>query len=151
MDATQSPASAASRSLLATSPVWLVGVLAAVAAAIVTELFALGARALGVPMAAASPGAGPAAPIPPGGFAVATLIWAVVGIVLAVVLAWRARRPARTFVVTTVVLTVLSLIPPALATDTATSTKFVLALSHLVAAAVFIPLLTVRLSHRHKS
>lgn len=151
MNTTQHPAPAARRSVLTRSPVWLVGVLAAVAAAVVTELFALGAKALGVPMEAASPGAGPAAPIPPGGFAVATLMWAAVGIVLAVVLAWRARRPARTFVVTTVVLTVLSLVPPALAADTATSTKIVLALSHLVAAGVLIPLLAVRLSHRNKS
>ncbi|MGH3928224.1 MAG: DUF6069 family protein, partial [Pseudonocardiaceae bacterium] len=51
------------------------------------------------------------------------------------------------FDVTTVVLTVLSLVSPALAVDTATSTKVVLALSHLVAAAVVIPTLALRLSH----
>lgn len=147
MSATQNPA--ASRSFLARSPVWQVGVLAGLAAAIVTEAFALGTKAVGVPMDAASPGGtGPAAPIPFGGFAISTLIWSAVGIVLAVILARRARRPARTFVVTTVVLTVLSLIGPALAADTATSTKVVLALSHLVAAAVVIPPLALRLARR---
>jgi len=50
-------------------------------------------------------------------------------------------------VVTTVVLTVLSLAGPVMAVDTATATKVVLALSHLVAAAVVIPPLALRLSH----
>ncbi|MDQ3153895.1 MAG: DUF6069 family protein [Actinomycetota bacterium] len=126
---------------------WLVGVLAAVAGAIVTELFALGARVIGVPMEAGSLGADTAAPIPLGGFAMGTLMWSVVGIVLAVVLARWAKRPARTFVVATVVLTVLSLAGPVMAVDTATATKVVLALSHLVAAAVVIPPLALRLSH----
>lgn len=148
MNATQHPAAPAPRSLLTTTPVWRVGALATVAAAIVTELFALATKALGVPMEAGSPGGGAAAPIPVGGFAVSVLIWSAVGTVLAVILARRAKRPARTFVVTTVVLTVLSLASPALAGDTATSTKVVLALSHLVAAAVVIPLLALRLSHR---
>lgn len=145
---THNPAVPTPRSFLVTWPVLLVGVLAAVVAAAVTELFALVAGALGVPMEAASGGATEAVPIPPGGFAGAVLMWSVVGIILAVVLARWAKRPARTFVVTTVVLTVLSLIGPALATHTATSTKIVLALAHLVAAAVVIPLLAIRLSHR---
>ncbi|HEX2298802.1 MAG TPA: DUF6069 family protein [Pseudonocardiaceae bacterium] len=148
MSTTHNPAAPASRSFLTTSPVWLVGVLAALAGAVVTEVFGLIARALGVPMEAASPGATAAAPIPPGGFAVSVLVWSVMGIVLAVALARWAKRPARTFVVTTIVLTVLSLLSPALAPYTATSTKIVLALSHLVAAAVVIPLLGVRLSHQ---
>jgi len=141
------PTARSTRSILATSPVWLVGVLAAVAGAIVTELFALGARVIGVPMEAGSLGADTAAPIPLGGFAMGTLMWSVVGIVLAVVLARWAKRPARTFVVATVVLTVLSLAGPVMAVDTATATKVVLALSHLVAAAVVIPPLALRLSH----
>jgi len=148
MNTTHNPAVPAPRSFLATWPVWLVGVLAAVVAAALTELFALATSALGVPMEAASGDATEAAPIPLGGFAMAVLIWSVVGIILAVVLARWAKRPARTFVVTTVVLTVLSLIGPALATHTATSTKIVLALAHLVAAAVVIPLLAIRLSHQ---
>ncbi|SMQ14295.1 hypothetical protein SAMN06272771_0586 [Streptomyces sp. Ag82_O1-12] len=132
---------------LSTRPVWLVGVLAALAGAVVTEAFALVARAAGVPMEAAGPGATEAAEIPVGGFFGGVLFWSVAGIVLAVVLARWAKRPARTFTVTTVALTTLSLVGPAVAPHTATSTQIVLAASHAVAAAVVVPLLARRLSH----
>ncbi|OEU86438.1 hypothetical protein DB35_10425 [Streptomyces abyssalis] len=135
------------RSRITAQPVWRLGVLVAVAGAAVTEVFALGARGLGVPMEAASPGAAAAQEIPLFGFAFGVLFNSVVGIVLAVALARWAKRPARIFLVTTVVLTALSLIPPALAPHTAVLTQVVLALSHLVAAAVIIPPLTLRLKH----
>ncbi|MDT0386717.1 DUF6069 family protein [Streptomyces dubilierae] len=141
-------APAASRTVtgfLSARPVWLVGVLATLAGAVVTEAFALAARAAGVPMEAASPGATEAAEIPVGGFFGGVVFWSVAGIVLAVVLARWARRPARTFTVTTVALTALSLAGPAVAPHTAVSTQVVLAVSHLVAAAVIIPLLARRL------
>ncbi|MCL7425803.1 DUF6069 family protein [Streptomyces sp. YS415] len=137
-------------SSLAQRPVWLVGIVATVAGAVVTEAFALGARAAGVPMDAASPGAEKAAEIPVGGFAGGVLFWSVAGIVLAVMLARFARRPARVFTVTTVALTALSLVGPAVAPHTATSTQIVLAVSHLVAAAVIIPLLARRLSQQQR-
>ncbi|MFJ3622598.1 DUF6069 family protein [Streptomyces iakyrus] len=133
--------------LLSTRPVWLVGILATLAGAVVTEAFALVARAAGVPMEAASPGATEAAEIPVGGFFGGVLFWSVAGIVLAVVLARWAERPARTFTVTTVALTALSLAGPAVAPHTATSTQIVLAASHVVAAAVVVPLLARRLAH----
>jgi len=145
-----SPSASRLTRFLAARPVWLVGVLAALAGAVVTEAFALVTRAAGVPMEAASPGAKEAAEIPVGGFAGGVLFWSVAGIVLAVALARWARRPARTFTVTTVALTVLSLVPPAVAPHTATSTQVVLAASHVVAAAVIIPLLAQRLSHQHR-
>ncbi|MFI1732182.1 DUF6069 family protein [Streptomyces acidicola] len=135
---------------LAARPVWLVGVLATLAGAVVTEAFALVARAAGVPMDAASPGAEEAAEIPVGGFAGGVVFWSVAGIILAVALARWARQPARTFTVTTVALTALSLAGPAVAPHTATSTQIVLAVSHVVAAAVIIPALTQRLSHQHR-
>lgn len=137
-----------SGSFLMTRPVWLVGVLASIAGAIVTEALALGGRALGIPMNAGAPGGGPAEPIPLGTFAFATLLAAIVGTILAVILARVAKRPARTFVITTVVLTALSLSTPVLAADTATSTKILLELAHLVGAAVVIPPLAMRLAHR---
>ncbi|MFC7844936.1 DUF6069 family protein [Streptomyces sp. NPDC001046] len=130
----------------AARPVWLTGLLATLAGAVVTEVFALAARAAGVPMEAASPGAKEAAAIPVGGFFGGVVFWSVAGIVLAVALARWARRPARTFTVTTVALTVLSLAGPAVAPHTAVSTQVVLAVSHLVAAAVIIPPLARRLS-----
>lgn len=130
----------------AARPVWLTGLLATLAGAVVTEVFALAARAAGVPMEAASPGAKEAAPIPVGGFFGGVVFWSVAGVVLAVALARWARRPARTFTVATVALTVLSLAGPAVAPHTAVSTQVVLAVSHLVAAAVIIPPLARRLS-----
>ncbi|MEV7141433.1 DUF6069 family protein [Streptomyces tauricus] len=147
MSAITSQSQTTARSL-ATRPVWQVGVVAVLAGAVVTEAFALVARGLGVPMDAASPGATEAAEIPVGGFAGGVLFWAIVGVVLAMAVARWAQRPARTFVVTTVALTALSLVGPAVAPHTATSTQVVLAVSHVVAAAVIIPLLARRLSHR---
>ncbi|PSM45128.1 hypothetical protein C6Y14_03345 [Streptomyces dioscori] len=131
---------------LGARPVWQVGALAVFAGAVVTEAFALVARGAGVPMEAASPGATEAAEIPVGGFAGGVLFWSVVGVVLAMALARWAGRPARTFVVITVALTALSLAGPAVAPHTATSTQIVLAVSHVVAAAVVIPLLAGRLA-----
>ncbi|MEW2565845.1 DUF6069 family protein [Streptomyces sp. NPDC047070] len=131
---------------LGTRPVWQVGALAVFAGAVVTEAFALVARGVGVPMEAAGPGATEAAEIPVGGFAGGVLFWSVVGVVLAMALARWAERPARTFVVITVALTVLSLVGPAVAPHTATSTQIVLAVSHVVAAAVVIPPLAGRLA-----
>jgi len=147
--ATPSASSSVSRSVryLATRPVWQVGALSVLAGAVVTEAFALVARGAGVPMEAASPGETENAAIPVGGFAGGVVFWSVVGVVLAMALARWARRPARTFVVTTVVLTALSLAGPAAAPHTATSTQIILAVSHLVAAAVIIPPLAQRLSH----
>ncbi|MEV0224792.1 DUF6069 family protein [Streptomyces sp. NPDC050704] len=146
------PSSSSSRFVraLATYRVWQVGALAILAGAVVTEAFALIARGVGVPMEAASPGETEAAAIPVGGFAGGVLFWSIAGIVLAVALARWAKRPARTFVVSTVALTVLSLAGPALAPHTATSTQIVLAVSHLVAAAVIIPPVARRLSHQHR-
>jgi hypothetical protein len=85
------------------------------------------------------------APIPVSGFAVLTAIFSVVGLVLAVALARRARHPRTAFVRTTVALTVLSLVPDVLA-DAAVATKVLLMLTHVVAAAIVIPAIARRLS-----
>lgn len=136
--------------LPSTRPVRLVGILATLAGAVVTEAFALVARAAGVPMEAAGPGAKEAAEIPVGCFFGGVVFWAVAGIVLAVALARWAERPARTFTVTTVALTALSLAGPAVAPHTATSTQIVLAASHGVAAAVIVPLLARGPAHAQR-
>lgn len=137
---TSTPTGPSTRSFLTTSPVWRVGALASVIATIVTTLFALGAKAIDVPLEVADED------IPILAFTTLTLGWSAVGTVLAVVLAGRAKRPARTFVVITVLLTVLSFASPTTA-DADTATQVTLALSHVVAAAVVIPMLAVRLSH----
>jgi hypothetical protein len=84
--------------------------------------------------------------IPLLGFAQVTLFSAILGIGLAAVFARRARRPRHTFVVTTVVLSALSMVPPALV-DADTATKLVLGLTHVVAAVIIIPAIARRLAH----
>ena len=128
------------------SPVWRVGALATVLGAAVTEAFALAARAVDVPMYAADPGADAAKEIGVGGFGMAVVMWAGLGVLLAVVLARRAKQPARTFAVTAVVLTALSLLGPIFAAHTTTATKVVLFAAHLIAAAIVIPPITRRLA-----
>jgi hypothetical protein len=132
-------------SRLATLPVWRVGALAALAAALATEIYGLAARAAGIPMKAGSIGAATADPITVGMFAKGTVICTSLGTVLAVVLAHRASHPARTFARTAVALTVLTFASPAFAGDTAVSTKFTLAAAHVLAAAIVIPTLAHRL------
>jgi Family of unknown function (DUF6069) len=134
------------RSTFATLPVWRVGAMAGIAAAIATELFALAARAIDVPMEAGGMGASKAEAIPAGAFAFSTLIWTVIGTVVAVVLSRKAKHPAQIFVALALVATVASFALPLGAGDTATATKVTLCLSHVVAAAILIPALALRLS-----
>ncbi len=88
------------------------------------------------------------APIPVSGFAVLTVVFSLVGVVLAAVLARRARRPRSTFVRTTVVLTALSLVPDVVA-DATTDTRVLLMVTHLVAAAIVVPAVARRLPTGH--
>jgi hypothetical protein len=145
--APQSPSSPRSAWFLATRPVWQVGILAALAAAVVTEAFTLVARGTGVPMVAAGFGEKEATKIAVGGFAQSVLLWSIGGILLAVALARWAKRPARTFVVTAVAFTALPLSAPAVAPHTAVSTQVILAMSHVMAAIVITPVLARRLSY----
>ncbi len=122
-----------------TKRLWKTGAVAGVAAAASTTGVAALAEAADVSLKVSGEA------IPVLGFAQLTLVGAIIGTILAVVLSHRARRPQHTFVVTTVTLTALSLIPDVLA-DAATSTRVVLALTHVVAAAIVIPALASRLS-----
>src|SRR3954449_12773849 len=131
-----------------TPSVWRVGIVATFVGAAVTELFALAARAIDVPMAAADPGVDHAKDIPVGGFFMAVVVWGLVGVVLAAALRRWTRNPARIFVITTVTLTALSLLGPAFAGATETSTKIVLGVAHLLAAALIIPPIARQLEAR---
>jgi hypothetical protein len=122
-----------------TKRLWKTGAAAGVAAAAATTGLAALAEAVDVPLKVTGKA------IPVLGFGQMTLVGALIGIVLAVVLSHRASRPRHTFVVTTVALTALSVIPDVFA-DATTSTRVALALSHLVAAAIVIPALASRLS-----
>ncbi|MEU5530754.1 DUF6069 family protein [Micromonospora chersina] len=115
------------------------GVLATVAASAATMAVAAAGHAAGVSLDVAG------APIPVAGFGVLTAAFSLVGVVIAALLFRFARRPRRTFVRTTVVLTVLSLVPDVIA-DAGAATKVLLMLTHLVAAAIVIPAVARRLA-----
>lgn len=128
-------------------PVSLVSALSVLAAAVATEAYGLVVGALGVPMAAGSVAETAASPITVGMFAMGCLVCGFWGTVLAVLFARFARRPARTYLVTTLVLLAVSLVFP-LAGIGALSTRVALAFAHLIAAAIIIPAVTRRLARR---
>ena len=122
-------------------PLWFVGVAAAVAAAVGAAAVALVADAIDIPLEVD----GDEIPIP--AFAFITLLWSAVGVGMAYTFARWAKRPARTFVVTTVVLTVLSF-GPVVTADADTATQVTLALAHVVAAAIVVSALAFHLPQR---
>jgi hypothetical protein len=121
-----------------TTPLWRTGVVAGVAAALATTAVAGVALAAGVPITIEGE------QIPLAGFAQLTLVCTAIGVVLAKALRRWAAKPQRTFIVTTVVLTALSIVPDLMAAAS-TATKIVLIATHLVAAAIVIPMVARRL------
>jgi Family of unknown function (DUF6069) len=117
----------------------LAGSAATVAAAVATAVVAAGGEAVGISTAVSG------TPIPASGFAVLTVIFSVLGLVIAAALRRFARRPRTAWLRTTVALTVLSFVPDVLA-DAAVATKILLMLTHVVAAAIVIPAVARRLS-----
>jgi hypothetical protein len=117
----------------------LTGSIATVAAAAATAAVAAAGQAVGLSTAVGG------APIPASGFAVLTLIFSVVGLVIATALRRFARRPRTAWIRTTVVLTALSFVPDLLV-DAAVSTKVLLIVTHVVAAAIVIPAVARRLA-----
>ncbi|MFI7306043.1 DUF6069 family protein [Micromonospora aurantiaca] len=120
------------------------GLVATLAAAVVTTLAAALARAGGVDFEIPDGGG---ETIPLGGFAVVTGFFSLVGVVIAAVLLRFSTRPARRFGWTAVALTALSMVPPFIAGGDAATTIALVGL-HLVAAAVMIPALTRSLRAR---
>jgi hypothetical protein len=143
--------STSDRTGLFAKPVWMVGLVAAVAGAVATALFAVVADAVGVPLEVASESGGTPEAIPPAGFATLVLAAGVIGTLLAVAVNRWAKRPARTFLVVTGVLTVVSMASPFIAQEATTATRIALGLSHIVAAAVIIPTIANRLPRQSTS
>jgi hypothetical protein len=137
---TSPDATAPSSPTTASRKLWRTGAVAGVVAGAATAAFAAVVDALGIPLEVGGEA------IPRFGFAQLTFVLTMVGAALAVVLSRRAQRPQRTFVRTTVVLTALSFVPDMTA-DATTATRVALALSHVVAAAIVIPMLARRLAH----
>jgi hypothetical protein len=121
-------------------PVWKHGLAAAVVAAIATTALAALASAAGVSFADRT-----GASIPLAGFGQLTLIFSMVGVGLAAVLARTTRRPRAVFVRTAVTLTALSFVPDLTFGFDAGSAATLIAL-HVVAAAIVVPTLAGRLA-----
>ncbi|WP_232050712.1 DUF6069 family protein [Actinoplanes sp. OR16] len=120
----------------------LTGIAGTAAAVALTTFAAAVAEAAGVGFVI--PGGGGEA-IPLSGFAVVTGLFSVVGVVMAAAFLRWSAHPARRFLVTSVALTMISLVPP-LISGASAGTVTVLIVLHLVAAAVMIPALTKVLS-----
>ena len=127
--------------------VWRAGAVAAVAAAAATEVYTAVLRAAGVHLAIGNVGgtAKDVVKIGPGACSIMVAMCVAAGLVLAAGLNKWAKRPAHTFRVAAVVLTVLSFGPDIFAGATATSSKVVLMGAHVIAAAIVIPLVSRQL------
>lgn len=121
-------------------PVWKHGVAAAAAASVATTVLAAAASAAGVSFADST-----GASIPIAGFAQLTLVFSLIGVGIAAVMARKARRPRSTFVRTAVALTALSFVPDLTFGFDAASAATLITL-HIVAAAIVVPTLAGRLS-----
>jgi amino acid transporter len=128
------------RSAAGRMTVWRHGVAATAAAATATTTLAAIAHQAGVSFADRT-GAG----IPLAGFTQLTVVFSLVGVALAAVLARRARHPRRTFVRTTVTLVALSFVPDLVVGFGVASAVTLMAL-HTVAACIVIPTLARRLA-----
>ena len=123
-------------------PIWRHGVAAAVVASVATTVLAVVASAVGVSFADST-----GASIPIAGFAELTLVFSLVGVGIAAVMARKARRPRSTFVRTAVALTALSFVPDLTFGFDAGSAATLITL-HTVAAAIVVPTLAGRLARR---
>jgi hypothetical protein len=118
---------------------WRPGLVAAIVAAGTTTAIAAVTMAAGVTFETA-----PGEAIPIIGFAQLTFVFSSIGILIAWAIRRRAARPRQTFTTVAVVLTVLSVVPD-ITMPFATASKLTLILSHLVAAAIVVPVLARRL------
>src|SRR3954451_25492801 len=116
-------------------PVWKHGAAAAIVASVATTLLAAVASAAGVSFADTT-----GKSIPIAGFAQLTLVFSLVGVGIAAVMARKVRRPRQTFVRTAIGLTVLSFVPDLMFGFEAGSAATLITL-HTVAAAIVVPTL----------
>lgn len=120
--------------------VWKQGVAAGAVASVVTTVAAAVASSAGVSFADHA-----GTSIPVAAFAQMTMLFTLVGVGIAAVLARKARRPRSTFVKTTVALTALSVVPDLTFGFDGASAATLVSL-HLTAAAIVVPTLARRLS-----
>ena len=129
-----------SPSTTAPQPVWKHGVTAAVVASVTTTVLAAIASAAGVSFADHT-----GASIPIAGFTQLMLVFSLIGVGMAAVMARKARQPRRTFVRTAITLTVLSFVPDLTFGFDVASAATLISL-HTVAAAIVVPTIARRLA-----
>ncbi len=122
----------------AATPLWRVGARAGVIAAVATTAVAAVASAVDVPLEIGGESIVLIA------FAQLTIFFTALGVLIAKGLARWTQHPLTAFVRTTVALTALSFVPD-LTADATSATKVTLMVTHLVAAAIVIPVLANRL------
>jgi hypothetical protein len=122
------------------------GAVAAAAGAAVLYVYGSIAEAVGGKMHAGDPGASHAVPIVASSFSMGVVFCTVLGALIAAVIVRRAQDPARTFTRAAIALTIVSLVPPLLASHTDEATRLTLAAAHVLAAAVVIPIIVRRIS-----
>jgi hypothetical protein len=120
-------------------PVWRSGVASGLVAAVTTVAVVAVARAADVAVAIQDE------QIPLLGFAQLTFVGALLGVGIAKLVRRRSTTPRRTFARLTVALTALSIVPDVIA-DASLGTKLVLAFTHVVAAAIIVPVIASRLA-----
>jgi hypothetical protein len=120
-------------------PVWKHGIAAAVVASVATTVLAAVASAAGISFADST-----GASIPIAGFAQLTLVFSLVGVGIAAIMARKVHQPRPTFVRTAVALTALSFVPDLTFGFDAGSAATLITL-HTVAAAIVVPTLARRL------
>jgi len=120
-------------------PVWRHGVAAAAVASVTTTVLAALASAAGVSFADST-----GTSIPIAAFAQLTLVFSMIGVGIAAVMARGARRPRAAFVRTAIALTALSFVPD-LTFGFDPGSAATLMMLHSVAAAIVVPTLAGRL------
>jgi hypothetical protein len=135
MTATLTPATTTTTTTTGTRSLWRTGMRAGVCAAVATVAVAGMASAAGVSLDTA-----PGETIPLLGFGQLTLVFTVVGILIARTIGRRAQDPRTTLLRVTVALTALSLVPDVILVA-GVATTATLMLTHLVAATIVIPAL----------
>ena len=122
------------------TPLWKHGVAAACVAAVATTALAAIASAAGVSFADKT-----GTSIPIAGFTQLTLVFSLIGVAMAAVMARKARRPRTTFVRTALALTALSFVPDLTFGFDVASAATLISL-HTVAAAIVVPTIARRLA-----
>lgn len=140
---TQTSALGATASAATQQPLWKPGVAAAAVASVATTMLADVASAAGVSFADHT---GPSIPV--AAFAQLTLVFSLVGVGIAALMARKARTPRVTFVRIAIALTALSFVPDLTFGFDAGSAAALMTL-HTVAAVIVVPTLARRLARAH--